>query len=131
MKIAIAITLALFHLAPGIALPADHLTHLFSRPWQFSAGEHPAGAMYIFLPNGTLLETSCVETYRIATWAADKSNPKILRITEDGRLAFTATITSLSDTRLELQQTLAHGGEKHTLTLKAVNSEFVCPDLNR
>jgi len=51
------------------------LTQLFSRIWQVTnAPSKPAsGSIYIFLANGTLLETSCVETYRIATWTIDKT----------------------------------------------------------
>jgi hypothetical protein len=47
------------------------LNALFNRIWRISdAPFGPAsGSIYIFLANGTLLETSCVETYRIATWS--------------------------------------------------------------
>ena len=96
-----------------------------------AATKSATGAIYIFLPNGTLLETSCVETYRIATWTIDRNKSSTISVVEDGRLAFTAGITRLNHAELELQQTLVRSGEKHRLTLKAVKGEFVCPDLRR
>ncbi|MBD3884410.1 hypothetical protein IFO70_21955 [Phormidium tenue FACHB-886] len=107
------------------------LTPLFSHIWRVTdAPSQPAsGSIYIFLPNGTLLETSCVETYRIATWTVEKDAPDVLRVVEDGQLAFTATIAELSNTTLRLQQNLVGSNEKQDLTLTAVEEEFVCPDL--
>ena len=109
------------------------LSQLFSRIWSVEkAPSQPAlGSIYVFLPNGTLLETSCGETYRIATWTIDKKAPRVLRVVEDGQLAFTATITNLTDTDLRLQQHLTRVNETRELTLKAIAKEFVCPDLRR
>ena len=108
-----------------------NLTQLFSRIWRVTnAPSQPAsGSIYIFLPNGTLLETSCVETYRIATWTIDKKAPRVLRVVEDGQLAFTVRIAELTDSRLRLQQNLVRSNEKRDITLTAVEQEFVCPDL--
>jgi hypothetical protein len=55
----------------------------------------------------------------------------VLRIVEDGRLAFTATIAELTDTTLRLQQILVRSSEKRELTLMAVEKEFVCPDFRK
>ncbi|MER3436118.1 MAG: hypothetical protein C4288_22830 [Leptolyngbya sp. ERB_1_1] len=112
---------------------STNLTPLFSRIWRVTkAPSTPAsGSIYVFLPNGTLLQTSCTEPYRIAGWTVDKAAPRVLRVTEDGRLAYTATITQLSDTTLQLQRTLVRSNEKQSLTLTAVQQEFVCPDLPR
>lgn len=109
------------------------LTQLFSHIWRVSdAPDAPLpGRIFIFLPNGTLLETSCVETYRIATWTIDKSAPTVLRVVEDGQLAFTAVIAELTDTTLTLQNTLVRSDDQQTVTLTAVEEEFVCPDLPR
>lgn len=106
-------------------------TPLFSRVWRVTkAPSQPApGSIYVFLPNGTLLQTACVEPYRISGWTVDKAAPRVLRVTEDGRLAYTAAITQLTDTTLQLQRTLVRSNEKDTLTLTAVQQEFVCPDL--
>ena len=107
------------------------LIPLFSHIWQVAdAPSKPApGSIYVFLPNGTLLQTSCVETYRIARWSTDKSNPSALRVVEDGQLAYTASITELTGHTLRLQQKLARGSEARSITLKAVDREFLCPDL--
>jgi hypothetical protein len=107
------------------------LTQLFSRVWRVTkAPSKPAlGSIYVFLPNGTLLQTSCVETYRIATWTIDKAAPRVLRVTEDKQLAYTATISQLTNTTLQLQQTLLANKQKQTITLTAVEQEFLCPDL--
>jgi hypothetical protein len=107
------------------------LTPLFSHIWQVSNGPSKLapGSIYIFLPNGTLLETSCVETYRIATWTIDKQMPRLLHVREDKELAFTAEITNLSETTLEWTQRLVRGREKRKVHLQAVENEYVCPDL--
>jgi hypothetical protein len=127
--------------APAAAAPpsksktvtSTSLSRLFSRIWSVekAPSQPPPGSIYVFLPNGTLLETSCGETYRIATWTIDKKAPRVLRVVEDGQLAFTATITNLTDTDLRLQQHLTRVNETHELTLKAIAKEFVCPDLRR
>ena len=106
------------------------LSQLFSRVWRVTKApsQPPSGSIYIFLPNGTLLQTSCVETYRIATWTVDKSAPSVLRVVEDGQLAYTATIAQLTDTTLQLQKNLVRSNEKQAVTLTAVQKEFVCPD---
>jgi hypothetical protein len=112
--------------------PKLNLDPLFTNIWRItSATPYPSsGSIYIFFRNGALLETSCVETYRIATWKADPRNPGTLEVTEDGRLAFTATILSLTSHDLRLGQTLASANhEVRDVTLTAVDKEFVCPDM--
>ena len=104
---------------------------LLSRIWRVSSAPYgPAsGSIYIFMPNGTLLETSCVETYRIATWSADPAEPGSLRVIEDQRPAFSATLGEASGNTLHLRQKLLHSLETRDLTLTAVEGEFVCRDL--
>jgi hypothetical protein len=112
--------------------PKSNLAPLFANIWRItSANPYPnSGSIYIFLRNGTLLETSCVETYRIATWKADPKTPATLEVTEDGRPAFTAAILSLNSHDLRLRQTLAFGNhEVREVTLTAIDKEFVCPDM--
>lgn len=89
------------------------------------------GSIYVFLPNGTLLETSCTETYRIATWTTDKASSRELRVLEDKQLAFTASIAELSESTLRLEKNLVHSKEKQDVRYAAVEGEFVCPDLPR
>ena len=109
------------------------LTRLFSRIWQLTdAPSKPApGSIYIFLSNGTLLETSCVETYRIAAWSVDEKELSVLSVVEDRKLAFRAEIIELTERTLRLRQILTRTNESRNLTLKAVEQEFVCPDLPR
>jgi hypothetical protein len=112
---------------------SGNLTQLFSRVWRVTkAPSTPApGSIYIFLPNGTLLQTSCGEPYRIARWTIDKAAPKVIRVNEDGQLAYTATISNLSDTTLQIQRSLVRSKENQALTLTAVQQEFVCPDVRK
>lgn len=96
------------------------------------APSQPApGSIYIFLPNGTLLETSCVETYRVATWTVEKKFPRQLKVVEDRQLAFLANIEELTDTTLHLKKELVRSKETQEVTLDAVDGEFVCPDLRK
>jgi hypothetical protein len=110
---------------------SSELSHLCSRAWRVSPSPYgaAAGSLYVFLPNGTLLETSCVETYRIATWTVDPANPRMLQVVEDGRPAFSATFSEGNDQTMQMKQTLLLGNhEKKDLTLTGVDKEFVCPD---
>lgn len=107
------------------------LAPIFGRIWHITKGSSvpPAGSIYVFLPNGTLLETSCVETYRVATWTADKNAPRTVHVVEDKRLAFTAVVTELTPSTLKLEQRLSHGNEEHVLILTKIEGEYVCPDM--
>jgi len=109
------------------------LNQVTGRIWRVTKApsQPPLGAIYVFLSNGTLLETSCVETYRIATWKIDQQAPLVLRVIEDGRPAFTAAMTQSSDTTLRFQKKLLRSNETQEISLTAVDKEFVCPDLPR
>ena len=129
------------------------LAPLFDHAWRIAAA-NPApapGSIYVFLHNGTLLETSCVETYRIATWSIDPAAPRTINVTEDGRPAFAASLISFhpsTRTRtkrepgsavtytvgmatLHLKQTLLPGNQARDLTLTSINKEFTCPAVPR
>jgi hypothetical protein len=107
------------------------LGKLFARMWRVTkAPEKPAlGAMWVFLPNGTMLETSCVETYRVATWSVDPKEPRLLRVVEDREPAFTAQIEELTDQTLKVKQKLTRQTEEREITLTGIEGEVVCPDL--
>jgi hypothetical protein len=111
--------------------PDTNLQSLFSHIWRVTKAPSPPppGSIYIFLPNGTLLETSCVETYRVATWTVDKSAPRELRVVEDRQVAFTANIAELSDSNLRLQKQLVRSKEPQEVTYSPIEGEFVCPDM--
>ncbi|MGC2768712.1 MAG: hypothetical protein WB607_24630 [Candidatus Acidiferrum sp.] len=70
-----------------------------------------------------------METYRIATWSVDKTQPDTLRVVEDQQAVFTATLAESTGSTLHLRKKLLHSGEVQDITLTAVDEEFVCPDL--
>lgn len=114
------------------ATPPDaNLAPLFSHIWRITkAPSQPApGSIFIFLANGTLLETSCAETYRIATWTIEKTSPRELRVVEDQQLAFTANIAELTNSALTMQKHLVRSKETQEVVFTAVEREYVCPDL--
>jgi hypothetical protein len=104
---------------------------LFGHIWKVTqAPTKPAlGSIYIFLPNKTLLMTSCVETYRISKWSLDPQQPNVLRVVEDGISPYTLSITKQSNRELRVTEKLTRTGETREFTLSAVTDEFVCPDL--
>jgi hypothetical protein len=115
-----------------IEMPENRdLAQLFSHIWRIpdEPSQPQSGSIYIFLPNGTLIEASCVTTYRIGTWTIDKETPNVLQVVEDGELAYTATIVELTNTTLRLQQNVVRINEIKDITLTAIEEEFVCPDL--
>jgi hypothetical protein len=108
-------------------------TPLFSHIWRVddATNESAPGSIFIFVANGTLLQTSCVETYGIYGWSVDKDAPNRLNVEENGQLAYTADIRELTNETLELELNLVLSNEIKEMTLSAVEEEFVCPDLPR
>lgn len=104
---------------------------LVTRVWRVTeAPSQPVfGSVYIFLANGTLMETSCGEPYRIALWKRDSKDVRVVQVTEDKQPAFLGTIRELSESTLRMDQKLTRSDEVRALTLTAVKDEFVCPDL--
>ena len=84
------------------------------------------GTIYIFEKDGTLLQTSCKETYRIAKWSSEPGSG--IRVIEDGQLAFEGKILDTGPTSARMERRL-RTGETDELKLTAVTEEFVCPDL--
>ncbi len=118
--------------SPNSQYAQPNLDPFFNKIWRIdSPTPYPnSRSIYIFLRNGTLLETSCVETYRIATWKPNPKTPGMLEVTEDGRPAFTATIAAATTQTLRLHQVTLLGDKAvHNLNLTAIEKEFVCPDL--
>jgi len=101
---------------------------LMSTVWRItSPAGRPLGSFYLFLPNGTLVMTSCVETYRLATWRAEGTDK--LAIAEDPTVSYTADILALSEDGLSLRLNLR--SEQVELTFEPAQAPFVCPDLPR
>jgi hypothetical protein len=108
---------------PPPAAPAPAFTN---RVWRITSpvGRAP-GSFYVFLSDGTLVMTSCVETYRLATWRMDR--PDRLTIVEDTITSYPADIRRADDQRLELRLHLKT--EEVDLGLEPASTPFVCPDL--
>jgi hypothetical protein len=107
---------------------ADPVAGLVSKVWrQTSPADAPLSTLYIFLPGGTLVQTSCTEVYRLSTWRFDRD--RTLTITEEPSPPFTAEF-EVDGTRLRLRLKL--GGEwQPWKTLEVATAPFVCPDLRR
>ena len=115
---------------PGLPATASGLAAgpLVSTVWRITnpAGR-PLGSFYLFLPNGTLVMTSCVETYRLATWRAEETDR--LTIAEDPTVSYTADILALREDSLRLRLNLR--SEQVELAFEPAQAPFVCPDLPR
>jgi hypothetical protein len=111
--------------------PKPSMPLLLRSIWRITQAERQPfdGSIYIFLPNGTLLETSCGEPYRIALWSRDSQETSTLRITEDQSVVATWKIVELTATTLRLEKKMSRSDETEHQTLTAVREEFVCPDL--
>jgi len=110
---------------------ANDLSSLFSHIWRVTKAPSQPAPGSIFLANRTLLETSCTETYRIATWTIDQGSPRTLRVVEVKQMAFTANISDLTNSTLTLQKRLVRSKQTEDVTFTAVEGEYVCPDLRK
>jgi hypothetical protein len=115
--------------APVTPVTATNLVAgpLANTVWRVTSGNRAPGTLFIFLSNGTLMITSCVEVYRLARWRAETMDR--LTIVEDVTVQYTADIQALSEDRLSLRLNLR--SEQVDLTLEAAQAPFVCPDLPR
>ena len=113
------------NVVPNQPGPASDL--LLNRVWRVTSANRAPGTFYAFLSNGTLIMTSCVETYRLATWRAE--TPTRLEITEDTTVSYGADVLTLDETRLNLRLNLK--SEQVNLELAITQVPFVCPDLPR
>lgn len=114
---------------PAPAMPGsgdDGMEQLLrDRVWiEQSAGAAP-GSFRAFLSDGTLVMTSCVETYRLAPWRWVSDGRIVWE--EDGR-NINAEVAVVSDDTLALAIEIADGIIQ-TRTFKAAESPIVCPDL--
>jgi hypothetical protein len=101
-------------------------TGLVNTVWRVtSPPDRAPGSFYLFLSNGTLVMTSCVETYRLATWQAEDGGR--IAISEDQTVRYDAEFTAMSDRQARLQLNLK--SERVALTLEQADAPYVCPDL--
>lgn len=105
--------------------PAENA--LVNRIWirDTGAGDLP-GAMLVFLDDGTLIQDSCWETYRLSKWA--RSGDNTVSWNEDG-MDIAANVVSVDGDDLTLSLNLTGGAEEQKF--EAAEAPFVCPDMPR
>ncbi len=114
--------------ANGVDPGASAREALIDKDWRVTAPEgRPPGSFYVFLSNGTLIMTSCVETYRLAQWTLEP--PSSLTITEDPITRYGADIVRIDERSLALRLKLR--SENVDLALELADTPYVCPDLPR
>lgn len=117
--------------APAIAqegmtwapIPGASLTE---RIWVSTDEASVPGSMVLFLSDGTLLQDSCWETYRLSTWQMLSDTE--LSWDEDGA-TINASVIELNEAELILELDLVDGPVTHSYTLAPV--PYVCPDMPR
>lgn len=97
-----------------------------NRVWWRSDPAAPPGAMVVFLDDGTLVQDSCWETYRLSRWRMDPDGT--LAWSEDGAEIHASVLTSTEDA-LSLRLRLVGGSEDRDYGPATV--PYVCPDLPR
>ncbi len=98
-----------------------------NRVWTRAAGEDELpGVMRVFLSDGTLVQDSCWETYRLSAWSFTSETG--LTWNEDG-VDIAAEIVSVTDAELTLSLQLRGGAVVETYV--AADVPYVCPDLPR
>ncbi len=98
------------------------LTQLFSRIWQT---QDRAQNIYTFLPNGTMLQTSCKTSCAIATWTIDNNAPTILKVQQNPKRQFTLEIKELTDTNLRSQMR-SSSNRIENINLTAITQALTC-----
>ena len=96
------------------------------RVWIDTGADAPAGSLRAFLSDGTLLMTSCVETYRLSPWRWVEGATLVWE--EDDRSIRAEVALAERD---EMVLVLDLGGATSTRRFRAVESPVVCPDLPR
>jgi len=96
---------------------------LLSRVWVRTDTSAAPGSMVVFLPTGTVVQTSCVETYRQDPW--HNSGEGQVTITEDG--VDIPTMFSVDGTTLTLYKELV-GGETLEEHYRRSDGALGCPE---
>lgn len=127
LTLAAAIAISCKATPPPPTPPPPQQLVLLNKVWRVTAPPgKPLGSMYLFLPDGTLLMTSCVETYRLAKWSANADGT--LTITEDAATTYRATYQAADRTA---KLTFALKNDQMSVDLRVAETPFVCPDLRR
>ena len=107
------------------AVADERPAQLTNRVWVAPDASLP-GAMLIFLSNGTLVQDSCWETYRLSQWRSERG--QTLRWQEDTE-EIVATIVTLGAADLTLRFDLRGGAQERSYVAAMV--PYVCPDMPR
>lgn len=112
----------------GAAQPAAAAGALLvNRVWtQTQTARELPGVMRIFLSDGTLVQDSCWETYRLSAWRMLADGQ--VEWSEDGR-SITADLVAVDERALVLRLHLVGGDEEQSYVAAAV--PFLCPDMPR
>jgi hypothetical protein len=98
-----------------------------NRVWIDESPDAPRGSLRAFLSDGTLVMTSCAETYRLAPWRWVENGTLVWE--EDGRV-LRAEIAVVERDVMGMVVDLGNG-ERLTQRFKAAKAPIVCPDLPR
>jgi len=109
--------------APTAGPAADPLTGVV---WVRADGGGPPGELRIFLADGSLVETSCVEVYALRTWR--RTGPREIVLVEDVEIP--ARIVAQGENELRLSLALVDGTRQEVAYRKG-RPPFVCPELKR
>jgi hypothetical protein len=101
--------------------PAD--SRFIGRVWLSTTPGSPRGSIMIFLPDRTLVQDSCFETFRLSQWGASGN---LIRWIED-TLPVEAEITLPDKDQLILR---VRGFDRQQ-SFEAVTPPYVCPDMPR
>ena len=101
--------------------PADPA--FIGRVWLATTPGSPRGSMMIFLPDRTLVQDSCFETYRLSQWGASGN---LIRWIEDTLPVEAEVVLPGKD-----QMILRVRGVDRQQSFEAVSPPYLCPDMPR
>ena len=94
------------------------------KAWTSTDPSAASGTLRVFLPDGTLVMTSCVETYRLARWRSLDEH-RLEWHEESARIE--AEVTQVGRDQLQLRLHLADGVKEEHFRLAP--TPVVCPDV--
>ena len=98
-----------------------------NRVWIDESPDAPRGSLRAFLSDGTLVMTSCTETYRLAPWRWVEGGTLVWE--EDGRV-LRAEVAMVERDVMGMVVDLG-GDERLSQRFRAAKAPVVCPDLPR
>lgn len=120
-------TLAACSRLPEVAIPGSggKVTRemIGDRVWLDEDPEAPRGSLLVFLSDGTLLMTSCGETWRLAAWRWVEGSRIVWE--EDGAFV-RADVALVGGDALALSLEL-EGGETRSRSFRLARAPMVCP----